>query len=77
MNSKARRYVSKMVRVVLWAIVVTLVAFFLSYYLDTPVPQDIPEKWKVKILDASMRTYGHLVGFLLFLKWNDTMLINN
>ena len=62
MKMKTRRYVSKMVRVALWAILVTVVAYFLSYYLDTPVPHEIPEKWKVKILDGSMRTYGHLVS---------------
>lgn len=63
-KSRARRYLRKMIRVVLWAILFTLVALFLGYYLDTPVPQEIPEKWKVKLIDASMRTYGHLVRVL-------------
>lgn len=64
-KSRARRYLRKMVRVMLWAILFTLVALFLGYYLDTPVPQEIPEKWKVKLIDASMRTYGHLINGLV------------
>ena len=53
---------NKMARVVLWAVLMVLVALFSMYYLDTPVPEEIPEKLKVRLIDASMRTYGHLVS---------------
>jgi len=57
-----RKYYYAMARVAFWAVLVILVALFVSYYLDTPVPPEIEEKWKVKLIDASMRTYNHLVG---------------
>ncbi|XP_045174154.1 neutral cholesterol ester hydrolase 1-like [Mercenaria mercenaria] len=60
-TSAYRRYCLKMARVAFWAVLVILVALFISYYLDTPVPEDIPEQLTVKIIDASMRTYKHLI----------------
>lgn len=56
-----RKYRGAMTKVAFWAVLVILVALFVSYYLDTPVPEEIQEKWKVKVIDASMRTYKHLV----------------
>jgi hypothetical protein len=61
-----RRYCLKMTRVAFWAVLVILVALFISYYLDTPVPEEIPEKLTVKLIDASMRTYKHVVRFYFY-----------
>ena len=62
-SSEYKVYCLKMARVAFWAILVILVALFISYYLDTPVPEEIPEQLTVKLIDASMRTYKHLVSF--------------
>ena len=43
---------------------VVLVALFLYFYLDARVPEPIPEKFKVKVMDAMMKTYGHTVELL-------------
>lgn len=42
---------------------VVLVALFLYFYLDARVPEPIPEKFKVKVMDAMMKTYGHTVWY--------------
>lgn len=55
-------YLFLMARVALWALAMSSAAVFVSYYTDTPVPDEIPEKWKVRIIDASMRTYRHMVS---------------
>lgn len=62
-----QRYMLTMAKFTFWTFVVSLIAWFLSYYLDTPVPDDIPEKLKVKFIDASMRTYKHLIDTLVSL----------
>lgn len=46
---------------------VVLVALFLYFYLDARVPEPIPEKFKVKVMDAMMKTYGHTVNVLVYL----------
>lgn len=46
---------------------VVLVALFLYFYLDARVPEPIPEKFKVKVMDAMMKTYGHTVNVLVCL----------
>lgn len=58
----AGQYVIAMAKLVFWSIVVILIALFLRYYLDTPVPEEIPEKFRVQVIDASFRTYKHLVS---------------
>lgn len=40
---------------------VVLLALFLYFYLDARVPEPLPEKLKVKVMDAMMKTYGHTV----------------
>jgi len=40
------------------------IAAFLLYYLDGQIPEPIPEQWKVKFMDAWMKTCGYTV--LLF-----------
>ncbi|KAL4238014.1 hypothetical protein ACF0H5_002725 [Mactra antiquata] len=65
------QYILAMAKLVFWTIVVMLVALFVRYYLDTPVPEDIPEKLKVQLIDASMRTYRHLIGALVKLGLTD------
>ncbi|KAL3856220.1 hypothetical protein ACJMK2_010997 [Sinanodonta woodiana] len=54
-----------MTKVFLWTLVLVILGIFLNYYTDTPVPKEIPEKWKVRIIDASMRTYSHIISFLV------------
>ncbi|KAH3889603.1 hypothetical protein DPMN_013662 [Dreissena polymorpha] len=60
-SSRHRRTAHKMARVALWAVLVFLVALFVSYFLDSNIPEDIPETWKVRFMDAAMRTYKCLV----------------
>ena len=48
-------------------ILVIVIGLFTSWYLDTPLPDDMQEKWKVRIIDAGMRTYGHLVNIALYI----------
>ncbi|XP_010003040.1 PREDICTED: arylacetamide deacetylase [Chaetura pelagica] len=37
-----------------------LASALLAYYLYSPLPEDIDEPWKVMLLDAALRTAGHL-----------------
>lgn len=46
------------------AALTALIAGFLYNYLDGRVPEPIPEQWKVKVMDAWMKTYGHTVWLL-------------
>lgn len=44
---------------------IVLIGLVVNWYLDTPLPDDMQEKWKVRLIDAGMRTYGHLQRFLV------------
>ncbi|OWF35615.1 neutral cholesterol ester hydrolase 1-like [Mizuhopecten yessoensis] len=44
-----------------------LLAWFLYSYLDGKIPEPIPEQFTVKLIDASMKTYGHTMGALISL----------
>lgn len=46
---------------------VVLIGWFISWYLDTPLPEDMQEKWKVRVIDATMRTFGHISTALITL----------
>lgn len=35
---------------------------FSAYYIYTPVPEDIEERWKLMLTDCFFRTLSHLVG---------------
>ena len=41
--------------------VTALLALATHYYLDERVPP-LPEQWKVKVIDAAMRSYKHVVS---------------
>ncbi|XP_071093503.1 neutral cholesterol ester hydrolase 1-like [Haliotis cracherodii] len=45
----------------LTAVVASYLAFGLFRYLDTPVPEGVPEVWNARILDAALRTNGKLI----------------
>ena len=40
----------------------------LFHYLATHVPEDVPDVWHARILDASHRTTGSVVGVLVDLE---------
>ncbi|KAK3085011.1 hypothetical protein FSP39_022847 [Pinctada imbricata] len=48
------------------AIFIGGISIFLYFYLDARVPEPIPEKWKVKVMDAMMKTYGHTISWLVY-----------
>ncbi|XP_069720513.1 arylacetamide deacetylase [Phaenicophaeus curvirostris] len=39
-----------------------LASALLAYYIYVPLPEDISEPWKVMLISANMRTFGHLAG---------------
>ena len=50
-----------------YALTVVLAAYFtfaFFRYLDTHVPEGVPEVWNARILDASLRTTGSVVSML-------------
>ncbi|NXY45270.1 AAAD deacetylase, partial [Ceuthmochares aereus] len=38
------------------------VSALLAYYIYIPLPEDFSEPWKVMLISASMKTFGHLAG---------------
>lgn len=43
--------------------VATLLAVVgLAWFIYTPLPVDMEQKFKVSLIDAGMRSYGHLVS---------------
>ena len=50
------------VRYAVTAVVVAYVTFAFFRYLDTHVPEGVPEVWNARILDASLRTTGSVVS---------------
>ncbi|KAM8953883.1 arylacetamide deacetylase [Pelodytes ibericus] len=55
-----------------------LVCVVLAYYIYTPLPDNVQQKWKVMLLDAIFRTLGHVsyFGDLLGIKhYMDTMML--
>ena len=42
-------------------VVTALLALAMHYYLDERVPP-LPEQWKVKVIDAAIRTCKHVVS---------------
>ena len=50
------------VRYAVTAVVVAYVTFAFFRYLDTHVPEGVPEVWHARILDASLRTTGSVVS---------------
>ncbi|XP_052802437.1 neutral cholesterol ester hydrolase 1-like [Mya arenaria] len=62
---RQRKYATAMAKVAFWAIIVFLVSLFIGYCRDSHVPEEIPETWKVRMIDAAMRLYKHLVTCLV------------
>ncbi|XP_069135313.1 arylacetamide deacetylase-like [Argopecten irradians] len=50
-----------------------IIAVFLYTYLDGNVPEPIPEQFKVKIIDAGMKTYGLTIGTMVSLGITDPL----
>lgn len=44
-----------------------LLSVLVAYYIYKPLPDNIEEKWKVMLLDATFRSLGHVVS-LIFIK---------
>ncbi|XP_052072246.1 arylacetamide deacetylase-like isoform X1 [Mytilus californianus] len=45
-----------------FSILAVLISVFLYFYLDAHVPEPFPQKFKLKIMDAFMKTYVHLIS---------------
>ncbi|XP_045172870.2 neutral cholesterol ester hydrolase 1-like [Mercenaria mercenaria] len=46
-------------------VLIILIGLMVNWYLDSPLPDDMQEKWKVRFIDAGMRTYGNLQRLLV------------
>ena len=44
--------------------IVLILGTMMYQYFDCPLPSDMEEKWKLRVIDAIMRTYGNVVGIL-------------
>ena len=44
--------------------IILILGTMMYQYLDCPLPSDMEEKWKLRLIDAIMRTYGNVVGIL-------------
>jgi len=64
-NKQERKYAAKMAKVAFWGVQVILVALFVGYCRDSNVPEEIPETWRIRLIDAAHRTYNHVVGHSL------------
>ena len=43
------------------AILVVVIGVWFYFYLDGRIPEQFPQQMKLKIMDATMKTYGHTV----------------
>ena len=44
--------------------IIVLTGIMIYRYLDIPLPPDMEEKWKIRIIDAILRTYGTVVSVI-------------